>query len=218
MRYPKNNQGVCFYSYLSRFFFSLINPSFSLCSSLNCCSNNSILLFSTISPVYLFGSTIPACCQCPRPFYSRRETVLSLLIFSLDIPLTFSWCISWIYTFFSNAYIFISITLPFFTALFFNVPSYWNPAFSRTLQDAALYPCPNILLQCNIPTQQSTCVYFLFEIPNQRTKDQKTSIVGKSKLLDFPTNADCYGIPLISILWEYNWVDFINTWSYNIGW
>ncbi|MGY3666123.1 MAG: hypothetical protein ACXAHE_20400 [Roseburia sp. 1XD42-69] len=31
----------------------------------------------------------------------------------------------------------------------------------------------------------------------KESEDQKTSIVEKSKSLDFPTNADCYGIPLI---------------------
>ncbi|MDE6903988.1 MAG: hypothetical protein K2P76_03405 [Lachnospiraceae bacterium] len=31
----------------------------------------------------------------------------------------------------------------------------------------------------------------------KESKDQKTSIVEKSKSLDFPTNADYYGIPLI---------------------
>ena len=38
---------------------------------------------------------------------------------------------------FSREYIFMSITLPFFTALLLNVPSYWNPAFSSALQDAS---------------------------------------------------------------------------------
>ncbi len=38
---------------------------------------------------------------------------------------------------FSREYIFMSITLEFFTTLLLNVPSYWNPAFSSTLQDAS---------------------------------------------------------------------------------
>ncbi len=35
-------------------------------------------------------------------------------------------------------YIFISVTSPFLTALLLNVPSYWNPAFSSTRQEAEL--------------------------------------------------------------------------------
>ena len=37
-----------------------------------------------------------------------------------------------------SAYIFISTTLPHFTALLLNVPSYWNPAFSNALHEAML--------------------------------------------------------------------------------
>lgn len=38
----------------------------------------------------------------------------------------------------TSAYIFISTILPHFTALLFNVPSYWNPAFSNALHEAIL--------------------------------------------------------------------------------
>lgn len=61
------------FSAFSRFLFLFISSSFSLFRSRTCCSSNSILLLKTISPMYRFGSTIPACCSKARS--TSRRTV-----------------------------------------------------------------------------------------------------------------------------------------------
>lgn len=60
--------------------FSFSNCSFSRFNSRTCCSSSSIWFFITMSPMYLLGSIIPACCSNARSIWRN------FWIFSSSIP------------------------------------------------------------------------------------------------------------------------------------